>query len=225
MKLVIQTPPKIEKVDIFDGLENFKVDKVIEIKEDGNYTFSCFVESLPPPYIQWNFNGEKIKEGKLLTINKASLENEGSYECVAENIVKTSIKKFNISLKFKPKRKGEEKEVELFFTQKTDVTLDCEIYGNPQPEFRWKFEKSEIYDISNYEFRENRKILKFKVGSDDEGVFTCEGVNELGATSMDFRVTVRSEFKLSCKNFPNFKFLFFSRSSLYRPTRHQHQNQ
>lgn len=196
MKLVIQTPPKIENVTVSTDSMLSKVDKKAEVLEGKNFEFSCHAESFPAPAISWNFEGNKIKDGNSLKIFNASGGHEGAYECIAENIVKTTSKKFQVFLNFPPKRNAT-KSSERHFTHNTEASLTCDIYGRPEPEIKWKFDDDELYAVSKhtrYEFMDGRRVLKFTASDKDEGTFSCEGKNDFGSISMDFKVIVKSEF-------------------------------
>lgn len=192
VKLVIQTPPKIENVTVFTDLKVSKADMEVLVLEGTNFELTCYAESFPAPSISWTVNGMKIKDGNSLKGFNASESHEGMYECIAENIVKVSKKNFKVLLNFPPRVRSTNL-TELNFTQDTEASIVCDIYGRPEPDITWKFEDKKINGFYNYTLKDNKKTLKFTANYKHRGNFNCEGKNEFGRISMDFIVEIYSK--------------------------------
>lgn len=188
--VTVRVPPVITKVSISSDFNTTIVDRRYLIKEGKSYEVLCEAESYPRPKISWKLNGELLIEENFFGIMKASVNDEGIYECVAQNDFKSSSKRIQIQMNFPPKTDSP-KSSDLSFEVDSQVTLTCDIYGRPEPEFKWKFNGDEV-DYSKLEFEDNRQILKFTAAEDAEGTFTCEGTNNFGSASMDFAVKITS---------------------------------
>lgn len=138
----------------------------------------------------------KTEFGTTLTLNNLSKENNLYFTCVSFNNFGTTTQEFDIRVRqpnFKPTRNASEFQ-NFQLKIGTTASINCEIFGKPAPEINWKFKGNDIYAHSIYFVRNDGHTLVFNVENNNQGVFTCEAVNELGKASIDFTVTIESKF-------------------------------
>ena len=52
---------------------------------NSTFTTTCFVKGDPPVSVNWTKDGEALGNNNTLTIKHATFDDEGFYECAAEN--------------------------------------------------------------------------------------------------------------------------------------------
>jgi hemicentin len=184
--LLIQTPSKIDAI----LLDETEIGEQSRALEGSNLKFECVVDGFPLPQVYWTFNGEKISDEFELDIKIMSSNHEGVYECVAENILGQTSKKFNLSMNFSPKIKDSfDGKVEKFVENKR-IELECDIFGSPSPQLNWMFNKKHISFGDKFDLKNNNKTLSFVAKIDDSGIFTCVGENEFGSAQKTFTIAI-----------------------------------
>ncbi|CAG9804563.1 unnamed protein product [Chironomus riparius] len=190
--LLVQTSPKIDGIILnnedYDEERVAEVDEKFEVLEGKNFSVECIVaDSYPEPSIYWMRNNEKITNESVLTIESVLVSDEGNYECFAENDLGVTKKGFHVDVNYPPRRK---REVDTSYEvpKDNDVTLKCELIGNPPPKISWKLNSKEIMSNEKYKVEEN--YLKFMASADDSGIYKCNGTNKFGHSTIDFSVIV-----------------------------------
>jgi len=193
--LLVQTTPKIDGIilnnDDYDEERVPEVDENYEILEGRNFSVECIVgDSYPEPTIYWMKNNEKITNESLLTIENVLVSDEGSYECFAENEMGVTKKGFHMDVNYPPRRK---RDVDTSYEVPKDknVTLKCDLIGNPRPKISWQLNSKDIKPNEKFQIEEN--ILKFIANADDSGIYKCNGTNKFGHSTIDFSVIVMSK--------------------------------
>lgn len=190
--IVVKLAPKIESISVTSDLGTKKVDKRVEIEARKDYKFTCNAVSYPPPLTSWKFNGHDMMEEESFKIINASTSDEGTYECLAKNAVKTTKKNIAVRLMMPPTSDAPRSK-ELILENKSDAELTCEIYARPRPDFKWKFNGVEIDGSSKYVINDN--TLTFTVAKGDAGTFSCEGSNGMGSLKLEFIVKIKSKLR------------------------------
>lgn len=192
IELLIQITPKIEGIILNSDENEFELDEYYEVLEGRNFSVECLVDGFPEPKIYWMRNEEKISNESLLNIDNLRLDDEGDYECIAENNMGVTKKGFHVEINYPPRKK---REINTSFEVVEDkiITLTCDLIGNPKPHITWEFNSLELnssYD--KYEIDDN--FLKFLASVDDSGIYKCTGMNKFGNSSIDFSVIVKSRY-------------------------------
>ena len=69
-----------------------------------------------------------------------------------------------------------------------DISLECEVGGDPGPVFTWTRESGEVMERA----REARLTIR-RVMAEDEGVYTCRAENAVGAVEGSVSLIVHGE--------------------------------
>lgn len=198
--MIVKLAPRIESISISSDFGTKNVDKKVEVVAGKDYEFTCNAVSYPAPQTSWNFNGHEIMDINTFRIVNASVSDEGTYECVAKNAVKTIKKNLFVRL-MAPPTSDANKTRELNLEKKSYAELTCEIFARPKPDIKWKFNGVEIHASSRFDMNDN--TLGFTVGERDAGTFICEGSNDMGSLTLEFVVKVKSKLPGSL-NYLNF---------------------
>ncbi|XP_032905727.1 roundabout homolog 3 isoform X8 [Amblyraja radiata] len=159
------------------------------------------MECLPPrghpePTISWKKSNVHISDkeeritirGGKLMISNTRKSDAGIYICVATNMV--------------GERDSEPAELVVFerptFIKRpvnqvvlADDTVDfhCEVHGDPMPTTRWRKEEGEL-PRERFEIQSDNSLRLARVGSDDEGTYTCIAENSVGKVEFSGTLTV-----------------------------------
>eukprot|EP00062_Callorhinchus_milii_P011231 gi/632957169/ref/XP_007894326.1/ PREDICTED: roundabout homolog 2-like [Callorhinchus milii] len=129
----------------------------------------------------------QIRGGKLM-ISDTRKSDAGMYVCTATNMV--------------GERDSETAELVVFerptFTKRpvnqvvlADDTVDfhCEVQGDPVPTTRWRKEEGEL-PRGRFEIQSDNTLRLARVGSEDEGTYTCVAENSVGKVEFSGTLTV-----------------------------------
>ncbi|XP_058056254.1 protein sax-3 [Anopheles bellator] len=169
-------------------------------------------KGVPEPTIAWRKNGQKldvetfkrirIVDGGNLAIQDVRLTDEGQYQCVAKNLVgvresataflKVHVKPFLI--------RG---PLDQTVVEGTSVTFQCRVGGDPMPDVLWRRTASGgNMPLERVHILEDRSLRLEKVILDDEGEYSCEADNAVGAISATGTLTVHSPPHLAIRPVP-----------------------
>ncbi|BFZ15552.1 hypothetical protein BsWGS_18591 [Bradybaena similaris] len=207
----------------------------LTVTEGSLVRLECVVAGSPQPDIQWFKNNSQIDdiEGykiqttvdgtSTLTIERARVEDSGSYKCVAENISgsastesKIRVQKAVDEAPSPPTyRLPEAKEVkqqpllappEFTTTLKNrtapegvTVRLTCSVVGIPQPKLRWFKNDKEIFDGPDYTFTSHGGLSSLEVVYVKQslaGKYTVQASNTEGTTSCSCVLEVEGDEKI-----------------------------
>jgi hypothetical protein len=194
IELLVQTSPKIEAILINDddvskrdvGLET------VHVLEGESLSVECVVDAFPEPSVFWAKSGQKYVEDSFLEIKKVSLDDDGEYECITENSLGTTKRMIQIDVNYAPRRKRHA-DTDLEFKEKSRVTLDCNLIGNPTPVIAWFKNSREMPENERHVLSEDGRILQFEAQADDNGIYECKGANVHGNSSIEFTVIILGE--------------------------------
>ncbi|EHB08407.1 Contactin-1 [Heterocephalus glaber] len=184
----------------------YPADIVVQFKDiyalmGQNVTLECFALGNPVPDIRWRkvlepmpSTAEISTSGAVLKIFNIQLEDEGLYECEAENIrgkdkhqariyVQGTTKPYpaDIVVQFK----------DIYALMGQNVTLECFALGNPVPDIRWRKVLEPM--PSTAEISTSGAVLKiFNIQLEDEGLYECEAENIRGKDKHQARIYVQA---------------------------------
>ncbi|KAL7041295.1 hypothetical protein ACKWTF_000713 [Chironomus riparius] len=145
----------------------------------------------PEPSIMWKKNGQKIDtdsskririvDGANLAIQDVRQSDEGSYQCVARNVagiresyaafLKVNVKPFLI--------RGPSNQSVV---EGSSVTFQCRVGGDPIPDVLWRRSASGgNMPLDRVHILEDRSLRVDNVIIEDEGEYSCEADNVVGA--------------------------------------------
>ncbi|KAK3101508.1 hypothetical protein FSP39_004094 [Pinctada imbricata] len=166
----------------------------------------CTAVCNPTCRIYWKDPYRNTLDGNTLRLGNASRSMNGTYTCIAENVIASLSYSSNTSIEiivYYPC------EIERWFVRSThnvdvgaDVTINCPIEGNPEPLMTWS------KDGKNMNIDTTEKYLQLRnVSCEDSGEYTCTADNNIGQpVSQPFNVSVLCEF------YPRFVFTSFFKS-------------
>ncbi|TRY58328.1 hypothetical protein DNTS_031772 [Danionella cerebrum] len=183
----------------------------------GHLHLNCSAAGDPKPRILWripskglvdqsNRMGSSIKvlENGSLIIESVTEKDAGDFLCVASNKLGEDVQLMRVSISMKPARiepKAFGKKQVLYGN---DVKVDCVAAGLPIPEISWGLPDGTLVNSAlqadgaegdpfrRYVLFDNGTLFLNKVGTDEEGDYTCYAENKLGKDQMHIHISVIS---------------------------------
>ncbi|XP_055545499.1 protein sax-3-like [Wyeomyia smithii] len=169
-------------------------------------------KGVPEPTVGWRKNGQKldvetskrirIVDGGNLAIQDVRQTDEGQYQCIAKNLVgmRESVMAF-LKVHVKPFLiRGPHDST---IVEGSSVTFQCRVGGDPMPDVLWRRSASGgNMPLDRVHILEDRSLRLENVVSDDEGEYSCEADNAVGAISATGTLTVHSPPHLVLRPLP-----------------------
>lgn len=189
VEIQVLVPPKIMPIQAMTNL----------LREGMRAAISCqLLEGDLPVSFRWERNGKPVlgtgnevirridEYSASLVIEHISSEHSGNYTCIAGNVAGTERFTVPLTVNVPPKWIVEPKDVSV--QADTDVQLDCQAGGYPQPAITWKKAiaanpgdyKDFLYE-PNVSLFPNGSLLFKKISKESEGHFLCEAKNTIGS--------------------------------------------
>uniref|UniRef100_A0A672MBW1 Immunoglobulin superfamily member 10 n=1 Tax=Sinocyclocheilus grahami TaxID=75366 RepID=A0A672MBW1_SINGR len=181
-----------------------------------NLFLACSTYGDPRPTTYWVLHDGTIVQPVTYSHTKVSVfgngtlylrdvqitENAGDFLCVARNKVGDDVQLLRVSVSMKPARI----EPNVFSRKQVpygnDLKVDCVAAGVPMPEISWglpdgtlvnsalQADGTEGDQFKRYTLFNNGTLYLNKVGSDEEGDYTCYAENKLGKDKMHVHISV-----------------------------------
>ncbi|XP_003381765.1 putative immunoglobulin I-set domain protein [Trichinella spiralis] len=168
--------------------------------EGAEVKLECDPVGYPQPAIVWTKNGRSIptnrrivisNAGTVLKINSISADDEGQYTCYATNALGSI--EWSVAVKVKqsfPPRMQNAPST-LILTAGNTASFPCRVVANPEPTITWLFNGNPIRTVKgHYEMSSQGTLYVFNVTKSDEGFYTCQASNAVGAISADAQLEV-----------------------------------
>ncbi|KRZ72617.1 Hemicentin-1 [Trichinella papuae] len=173
--------------------------RVIDFARNQDFTIRCDVEGQDIVAVQWYFNGRPIVSGQRLnvdsnnqlTVSRAEKQNEGRYECRAENAAGSTSDAANAQLRELPRIHPPDQNVTV--SENETATLECNVHGGyPPARLYWYKEPNEKIEADNdkYIFDGERLLLIKQSEKSDAGNYRCVAENEVGKSVAQRRLFV-----------------------------------
>ncbi|XP_077053448.1 immunoglobulin superfamily member 10 [Siphateles boraxobius] len=176
---------------------------------------NCSAVGNPKPQIIWRLPSKalvdqshrmgsriKVLENGTLFIESVNEKDAGDFQCVARNKIGDDAKQMGVSVSMKPARIDPN-----IFSRKqvpygNDLKVDCMAAGVPMPEISWglpdgtlvnsalQADGTEGDQFKRYILFNNGTLYLNKVGTDEEGDYTCYAENKLGKDKMHVHISV-----------------------------------
>lgn len=186
--------------------------KHIEVIEGDTARFDVRVVGNPKPVTEWSKGGKAITDGvrfktvqsedsdlHSLFIENVSLDDFGSYKCVASNeagrmqcSARLDVKERQIAPEFSHEYGDSPIEV----NEGDELKINVTIQGNPRPDVEWYKDDKPFKRTSraNISARGNKfGITIFTVVPEDSGVYKCVAKSAAGTTTKTFQVNIEGE--------------------------------
>ncbi|XP_013171408.1 PREDICTED: hemicentin-1-like [Papilio xuthus] len=159
----------------------------------------------PEPKITWQYkingtdefknlrNNTKVnEEGFIVTINNVSLQDEGFYQCLAENPIGKDIYQVFLNILYPPElktlRKSEENNLEIKSGDK--VLLNCNVVGNPPPFVVWTKDGKTLSYSKNVYLTNTNELVISNVTVYHSGTYNCNASSTLGSLTNNYTLQV-----------------------------------
>ncbi len=144
----------------------------------------------------------KVLENGTLIIESVNEKDTGDFLCVARNTVGDEVQLLRVSVFMKPARIESNVFSRKLVPYGNDLKVDCVAAGVPVPEISWglpdgtlvnsalQADGTEGDQFKRYTLFNNGTLYLNKVGSDEEGDYTCYAENKLGTDKMHVHISV-----------------------------------
>ncbi|XP_054899633.1 roundabout homolog 1-like isoform X1 [Poeciliopsis prolifica] len=161
---------------------------------DESVEFHCVVQGDPVPTVRWRKDDSDLPKGRFeiledhtLIVRQVASPDEGSYTCMAENMVGKSEASATLTVHVPPAFAVRPRN-QVVSVGRT-VTFQCEATGNPQPAIFWQREGSESLLFSYQPPQPFSRLSVSQMGSltitdvqrSDAGYYICQALNIAGS--------------------------------------------
>uniref|UniRef100_A0A8C7MZR3 Hemicentin-1 n=1 Tax=Oncorhynchus kisutch TaxID=8019 RepID=A0A8C7MZR3_ONCKI len=160
----------------------------------------CQSDAIPPPTLSWRKDGRPLfrkpgltvlNEGRLLQIKDAKVWDTGRYTCVAVNVAGQADSKHDVNVHVPPSIVDEGTVQDAKVKEKHNVTLTCEVAGNPVPEITWLKDGQSLGTDRRHQVLSHGRYLQISGAQvDDTGRYSCLAHNRAGDRSRHFNLNV-----------------------------------
>ncbi|CAG05168.1 unnamed protein product [Tetraodon nigroviridis] len=160
-------------------------------------TLPCVVQGEPSPEVTWFHNGLPvgIKNTTPLRIQKAKLNDQGTYKCVATNSAGQETSEIKLDILDAPSF-AEPGDALLEKVANTKVIIPCPAEGSPRPKIRWYRNGLEIHpEQSSPELfvSEDGALTISSASASHSGDFMCVATNEAGSVERKTRLKIEGD--------------------------------
>ncbi|XP_067391212.1 hemicentin-1 isoform X2 [Emydura macquarii macquarii] len=163
----------------------------------------CESSGIPPPNLTWKKNSSPLladptgrvrvlSGGRQLQISIAEKSDAASYMCLASNIAGNTKKEYNLQVYVRPTILNSGNHLsEVIVTRGNNVSLECKVQGNPQPEITWMKDGHPLVNGKGVEILNDGHLLQLKNAQmSDTGRYVCVAVNVAGLTDRKYDLNI-----------------------------------
>ncbi|XP_050723288.1 hemicentin-1-like isoform X2 [Eriocheir sinensis] len=158
----------------------------------------CDVEGNPKPDFIWTFNGDELlpddnilMDDNILTIERASQEHAGNYQCEAINSVGQAVKSIKLQVTESPIIAGGTEEEVVTVLEGEPAFLQCLASGYPEPRISWYKEEEGEWLPEQLEVSQGEQDLVIQEArQEDAGLYTCVASNSVGSNTRQYVLQV-----------------------------------
>ncbi|GMR60186.1 hypothetical protein PMAYCL1PPCAC_30381, partial [Pristionchus mayeri] len=175
-----------------------------EIYEGDKITLECVVPKTDQVTMEWVFEKERVNLAEkttvaahskhlIATIESATSEHSGKYTCVVrdeKNNAKNLTAKIEVTKTVKPYLQGDSIEPNVNVKYLDPIDLTCKMEGTPKPSYKWLKNGAEITDKSQIS-ADGQRLHFPRAASQDDGTYTCQGINRAGVTAQEYKLKVK----------------------------------
>uniref|UniRef100_A0A3P8SI10 Roundabout, axon guidance receptor, homolog 3 (Drosophila) n=1 Tax=Amphiprion percula TaxID=161767 RepID=A0A3P8SI10_AMPPE len=174
---------------------------------DESVEFRCQVHGDPPPTLRWKKEDVDIPRGRyekedfLLRIKKASMSDQGTFTCLAENRVGKAEASAYLTIREAPQFVVRPRD--QIVAQGRTATFPCETRGKPQPTVFWQREGSQdllfpnqpTQGDSRVSVSVNGELTISSVQRSDAGYYICQALTVAGSIMAKAQLEVADALK------------------------------
>ncbi|KAM8770512.1 immunoglobulin superfamily member 10 [Rhynchonycteris naso] len=152
---------------------------------------------------QWHRMGRRVHvyPNGSLSVGSVTEKDGGDYLCVARNKRGEDLTLLHVSLRLKPAKIDHKPHSQKQVFHGKDFRVDCKASGSPVPQIWWSLPDGTMVDkamqaagggprAGRYTLFDNGTLYLGRVGTAEEGDYTCYAQNSLGKDEMKVRLTV-----------------------------------
>uniref|UniRef100_A0A669BIS9 Roundabout guidance receptor 2 n=1 Tax=Oreochromis niloticus TaxID=8128 RepID=A0A669BIS9_ORENI len=174
---------------------------------DESVEFRCQVHGDPPPALRWKKEDVDIPRGRyekddfLLRIKKASVSDQGTFTCLAENRVGKAEASAYLTIREAPQFVVRPRD--QIVAQGRTATFPCETRGKPQPTVFWQregsqdllFPSQQAQGDSRVSVSVNGELTISPVQRSDAGYYICQALTVAGSIMAKAQLEVADALK------------------------------
>uniref|UniRef100_A0A8C7ZGU6 Roundabout, axon guidance receptor, homolog 2 (Drosophila) n=1 Tax=Oryzias sinensis TaxID=183150 RepID=A0A8C7ZGU6_9TELE len=164
------------------------------VLEEEMVEFRCQVQGDPQPNVRWRKDDVDVPRGRyeikydkddyVLRVKKASVSDEGTFTCVAENRVGKLEAAASLTVRAPPQFVIRPRD--QIVAQDRNATFPCEAKGNPQPAVFWQKEGSQNLLFPNqpnsrFSVSPSGELTITSVQRSDAGYYICQALTVAGS--------------------------------------------
>ncbi|CAG2187953.1 Myosin light chain kinase, smooth muscle,Myosin light chain kinase family member 4,Death-associated protein kinase 2,Myosin light chain kinase 3,Death-associated protein kinase 1,Death-associated protein kinase 3,Myosin light chain kinase 2, skeletal/cardiac muscle [Mytilus edulis] len=192
-----------------------ELESVVEVYPTDDIQFVCVIDDTLDK-VWWEKDGKELPSStnstikqeadgtQQLEIRNVDPKDQGLYTCKAKTksgeILRTDAKlvvkdksKADTSSSDSAKPKFTRQLKDIFCKDGDNVTLECEIQGQPRPQITWYRESKEILDSQDFQISaigDKCKLIIMEVFPEDDGKYSCKAVSEKGEATTSCQLLV-----------------------------------
>uniref|UniRef100_A0A8D0V8T8 Hemicentin-1 n=1 Tax=Sus scrofa TaxID=9823 RepID=A0A8D0V8T8_PIG len=190
--LSVHTPPSI--------IGSHRTPENISVVEKNSVSLTCEASGIPLPSITWLKDGwplnlssslRILSGGRTLRLMQTKIEDAGQYTCIVRNAAGEERKIFGLSVLVPPHIVGENTLEDVKVKEKQNVTLTCEVTGNPMPEITWQKDGQLLKEDNTHHLMSGGRFLQITNAQvSHTGRYACLASNTAGDKSKSFSLNV-----------------------------------
>ncbi|KAG5850585.1 hypothetical protein ANANG_G00084020 [Anguilla anguilla] len=161
---------------------------------------TCEASGIPLPAITWLKDGRPISMsnsvrvisgGRTLRLMHARVEDAGRYTCIVSNTAGEERKNFDLEILVPPAILSQGTVDDVKVKEKQNVTLSCDVTGNPVPEISWLKDGRPLLEDGRHQVQSHGRFLHISGAQvADTGRYSCLASNSAGDRSKHFNLNV-----------------------------------
>uniref|UniRef100_A0A3B4E5X1 Hemicentin 1 n=1 Tax=Pygocentrus nattereri TaxID=42514 RepID=A0A3B4E5X1_PYGNA len=161
---------------------------------------TCEASGVPLPVITWlkddrpiitSSSVRVISGGRSLRLMHATVEDAGRYTCIVTNAAGEDRKNFDLDVLVPPSILNEGVLQDVKVKEGQNVTLTCEVTGNPVPEITWLKDGQPVVEEARLQVMSHGRFLHISEAQVvDTGRYSCLASNSAGDRSTHFNLNV-----------------------------------
>ncbi|XP_051649408.1 hemicentin-1 isoform X5 [Manacus candei] len=174
----------------------------LTVTEGSMISLICESSGIPPPSLTWKKNGSPLvpelsgrvrvlSGGRQLQIAIADKSDAASYTCIASNVAGSAQKEYSLQVHIRPTilNSGPHPS-EVVVTQGSEVSLECEVQGVPEPAVTWMKDGRPLAGGDVLLLRGGRVLRLERARVSHTGHYLCVASNVAGLADSKYHLSV-----------------------------------